>query len=67
MKRFITAYFVESDKVEVYTEDQTDEIKEAQATCDEWVWQFAKNKEIAKQQHFDKHDEWECDPTKETY
>lgn len=33
----------------------------------EWVWQYAPDKETAITQHFQKHDEWQANPNKETY
>jgi len=66
-RRYLTTYILEEDEVKVYTEDQKVEVREALAEADEWVWQFASNKTAAILQHFDKLDEWERNPGKDTY
>tara|TARA_B100000963_G_scaffold149147_1_gene130046 strand:+ start:1231 stop:1398 length:168 start_codon:yes stop_codon:yes gene_type:complete len=33
----------------------------------EYVWQFAPNKQTAISQHHAKHDDWQENPNKETY
>jgi hypothetical protein len=53
--------------VEVFTEQ--DDYKTALARPDvaDWVWQWASDKQTAINQHLGKLDEWEVDPTRETY
>ena len=64
MARYLTTYTCSDDTVRVFTEENH---KGATRNCDDWVWQFADTPEQAKSQHFTKLDEWEIDPTKETY
>jgi len=65
MPRFLTTYTVEADQIQVYSE--SDDISHATDDVSDWVWQWAPDKETARMQHFDKLDEWEMDPTKDTY
>jgi hypothetical protein len=65
MNRYLTTYRSDLDKVEAFTE--SDDYKNAVWNADDWVWQYAENPEQAKAQHFDKLDEWEQNPDKETY
>lgn len=82
MPRFMTAYveyryhgetpsegFISSEIV-AYAEDE--DWRPAQEIAEDYVWQFAPDKETAKAQHFDKVDAWRADldagrPEKETY
>jgi len=54
MQRFMTAYFLGLDEIKVYTEEEYRKKEIEIATCDDWVWQWAKDKETAKKQHFNK-------------
>ena len=68
MPRYLTAYFMPDngpDYVAAFTEDEN--WREACEPAEDYVWQFATNKQAAILQHFDKLDEWEADPTKDTY
>lgn len=66
MKRYMTAYYLETDEIKVFTKDNYKKADEPLPRSD-WVWQFAEDEEIAKNQHFQKLAEWEADPTKDTY
>ena len=55
MQRFMTAYFLGLDEIKVYTEEEYRKKEIEIATCDDWVWQWAKDKETAKKQHFNKY------------
>lgn len=63
--RYLTTYRIDTDTVEAFTEQ--DDYKAAVDLADEWVWQFAEDRQAAILQHFDKHDEWTSDPEKQTY
>jgi hypothetical protein len=65
MTRYMTAYFLLEDKVEAFTEDE--DWKKAQEEAEDFVWQFAPDKETAIFLHFEKLDDWENNPDKETY
>ena len=64
MKRFLTVYQLELDKLSVFDESN---YKDAPEDCSDRVWQFAPDKETAIKQHFQKMDEYEKNPDKDTY
>jgi len=69
MNRYLTTADC-ADIVLVFTE--SDDYKTAIDNAQEWVWQYAPDKETARKQHFDKHDQWSADqqagrPEKRTY
>lgn len=64
LHRYISMYFLEDNLLEVYREDEP-EWREKDPT--DFIWQYAPDRETARDQHFDKLDEWELDPTKDTY
>ena len=64
MKRFLTVYQLELDKVSVFDESN---YKDAPVDIDDWVWQFAPDEQTAIKQHFKKLDEYEKNPDKDTY
>lgn len=45
--------------IEAFSED--DDWGDAQENSDEYVWQYAYDKDSAISQHCDKHDEWSAD------
>lgn len=65
MNRYLTTYRLETDEIGVFTEK--DDYKTAVYNASDWVWQYAETPEQAKKQHFAKLDEYEADPTKNTY
>ncbi len=65
MNRYITSYNIDTDTISACLASEAD--MAIIDGSDEWVCQFAKDKETAIDQHFSKHDEWSADPTKETY
>jgi len=65
MKRFLTTYELETDRIRVFTEQ--DDYRAAIEAASDWVWQWATSHLMAISQHHDKVDEWEADPTKDTY
>jgi len=66
MYKYVT---IESDEGEIKAYTEKENWKEAIDHEDtaSWVWQFAETKEKAISQHVTKQDEWEANPTKETY
>ena len=68
MNRYLTAYTVETGIIEAFTEEEVDSLAHHPSEwADDWVWQFAPDKETACAQHDEKMDEWEMDPEKHTY
>lgn len=65
MPRYLTTYVTETDKIECFTEQG--DYRTAVDNAADWVWQFAPDPETAIKQHFTKLDQWEIDPTKDTY
>lgn len=71
MNRYCT-YETNCGVVEALTEEEFDKVEDLDdhafpLSISDWVWQFAENKEQAKSQHAGKVDEWQADPSKETY
>ena len=76
MNRYVT-YIEETDNfgynddhVQCFSqaEYKTSQIaKDTISDASEYVWQFAETKQQAINQHFDKFEEWEINPNKETY
>ena len=68
MERFVTYMKENSDEVLCMTEREYIECIELDhADWAEWVWQYAQDKRTAISQHYAKHDEWQENPSKETY
>lgn len=68
MNRYLSAYELETDIVHVFTEDEFHNLDSYPSDwASDWVWQFAPDRETARAQHHAKVEEWEVDPTKETY
>ena len=73
MSRFVTFITCEQDDILCMTEEEfksakaNDDPSVASDLWDEWIWQFADSKEQAIAQHVEKMDEWEKNPSKETY
>ena len=65
MKRYLTTYTLETDKVQAFDESEKD--KAPWNTLSDFVWQFANSAEEAKEQHFKKLALWENNPNKDTY
>ena len=63
MKRFLTVLQF-PDKIMVFTEEN---YKDAPDDIEDWVWQYAPDEATAIKQHNQKVDEYEADPTKDTY
>jgi hypothetical protein len=71
MERFVT-YEKEFGVISCMSEDQFSDFKQSDRAdeCNDWheyVWQFAPDKQAAISQHYEKHDEWQENPNKDTY
>jgi len=66
MKRFVTTEAYDGC-IEAWSEqdDYKAAINHDETAC--WVWQFAASKAEAIQQHYQKLEAWEKDPSHETY
>ena len=67
MNRYLTAFSVETETTYVFTEEDLKDIEHPCNWADDWVWQFAPDKDTARIQHDNKMDEWEMNPEKDTY
>ena len=65
MTRFMTCWMIDTGEILAFTEDEG--WQKAQEESDEFVWQWAVNRETAIAAHIHKVEEWENNPTKETY
>ena len=71
MNRYVT-YEKELSVISCMSEAEFSEFMQSDRAdeCNDWheyVWQFAPDKQTAISQHYEKHDEWQENPNKETY